>query len=372
VSSVRYVPGNAQHLGSREDQQDSFGFSRLEAESSSSHGGFLAVIADGMGGLANGKEASQAAIQAFLSSYGAKPEKESVPDALQRAVLDANRAVVQSGTGSGAPGGVGSTLVAAAFCQQSLYWASVGDSALYLLREGHLTMLTGAHTYANDLDLRASKGSISAEEAISHPDREALTSYLGQDPLAEMELTVKPFPLQDGDQVLLSTDGIFKTLSEAEMQDAVDQNPQRSCEQWVRRALDANLEHQDNLTVLAVGLDSVDHADPSADLGADPDPERTVSGRRQSAKIRRQKFAIAAICIALVCGAIAFAVLAHLRRRIPLASPARTQPAAQHAEPAKSAAPTQSGDQDSRLRKTPNALKDKKPPQKALKENLKF
>jgi PPM family protein phosphatase len=357
VSSLRYVPGNAQHIGSRQDQQDSFGFSCLDAESSSSHRGFLAVIADGMGGLANGKEASRVAIQAFLASYEVKREDESVPEALQRAVLDANRAVVEAGTRSGAPGDVGSTLVAAVLCKQSLYWASVGDSALYLLRQGHLTTLNCGHTYANDLDRRASEGSISAQEAFRHPDRETLTSYLGQDPLAEIELTVKPFPLQGGDQVLLSTDGLFKTLSEAEMQDAVDQDPQRSCEQWVRRALDANLEHQDNLTVLAVGFDSDDRTNPGA--------ERTASGRRRSTKTR-QKYAIAAICIALVCGAIVFAVLAHFRRRIQLASPAQMRLATQRAKPA------QHGDQDSRLGKTSEAPKGENPPRKASRQSLKF
>ena len=252
---MRYVPGNAQHIGSRQEQEDSFGFSDLEDSSLVRHGGFVAAVADGMGGLAHGRNASQAGIRAFLESYALKNEDEEIPHAMERAVRDANHAVVQVGKEMGAPGDVGSTLVAVALRGLSLYWISVGDSAFYLMRNGRLTLLNNAHTYANELDRKVAEGSMSREQAQEHPDREALTSYLGQQPLKEIDRNVKAFPLQAGDQVLLCTDGVFKTLAEEQMNGAMDKSPQRSCERVLQQALAMHKEHQDNLTVLSIGIE---------------------------------------------------------------------------------------------------------------------
>lgn len=252
---MRYVPGNAQHIGSRQQQEDSFGFSDLENSSLVRCGGFVAAVADGMGGLAHGREASQTAIRAFLESYAMKSEDEEIPHAMERAARDANHAVVQVGKEMGAPGDVGSTLVAVALRGSSLYWISVGDSAFYLMRKGRLTLLNNAHTYANELDRKVAEGSMSREQAQDHPDREALTSYLGQQPLKEIDRNVKAFPLQAGDQVLLCTDGVFKTLAEEQMNGAMDKSPQRSCECLLQSTLAMHKQHQDNLTVLSIGLE---------------------------------------------------------------------------------------------------------------------
>ncbi len=252
---MRYVPGNAQHIGSRQQQEDSFGFSDLENSALVFHGGFVAAVADGMGGLAHGRDASQAGIRTFLESYARKPQDEEVPLAMERAMLDANEAVIQVGKQMGTPGDVGSTLVAIALRGLSLYWISVGDSGLYLWRNGQLTWLNNTHTYANELDRKAAEGEISLHQAQQDPDREALTSYLGQHPLKEMDRNVKAFPLQAGDQVLLCTDGVFKTLTGEQMNDAMETIPQRSCERMLQQALAINKQHQDNLTVLSVGIE---------------------------------------------------------------------------------------------------------------------
>lgn len=215
----------------------------------------MAAVADGVGGLAHGRNASRAVIRTFLESYARKLQDEDVPLAMERAVREANEAVIEAGKVLGTPGDVGSTFAAIALKGSSLYWISVGDSGLYLWRHGQLTLLNNAHTYANELDRKVAEGMISREQAQEHPDREALTSYLGQQPLKEMDRNVKAFPLQAGDQVLLCTDGVFKTLAEERMNDAMEKIPQRSCERMLQQALAMNKPHQDNLTVLSIGLE---------------------------------------------------------------------------------------------------------------------
>ena len=151
------------------------------------HGGMLALVADGMGGMAHGGEASRLAVRAFLRQYASKQLGESIPQALGRAVEAADRSVVEFAESVGLARDVGSTLVAAAFTPSGLYWMSVGDSALYLCRDGALTQLNHPHTLSARLAELVKRGDMSPEDAAIDPDRDALTSYVGAGPIAEID-----------------------------------------------------------------------------------------------------------------------------------------------------------------------------------------
>lgn len=271
---MKYVPGNAQHLGSRKDQQDSFGFSDPNEERFVSHGGFLAVLADGMGGLDHGRAASSLAVKTFLAAYHSKTEQEEIPAALERAALQANAAVWSLAEQAGSEGNVGTTLVAAALAQDSLHWISVGDSALYLFRDGTLSLLTTSHTYANELDVKAAAGQISHEAALSDPQRDALTSYLGIRELQEMDRNAVPFPLLAADRIVLCSDGLFKTLSEEKIAAELSESPQNACEALVRKGVEQGFDHQDNITVLCVGIE-----DEKKEAAVPSPPSRAVRSR---------------------------------------------------------------------------------------------
>src|SRR5262249_14454703 len=160
---------NAQHIGARSAQQDSFGFSDPDDRPFVAHAGIAAVVADGMGGLANGSAASSAAVQAFLKTYESKDPDESVPDALFRAIESANLAGPSRSRKSGGSQSAGPPLAAVAVHQDCLYWVSAGDSRVYLLREGEVGQLTADHIYAADLAAEVDTGRITREEAVSHP-----------------------------------------------------------------------------------------------------------------------------------------------------------------------------------------------------------
>ena len=126
---MRIVPGNARSAGARESQQDEFGFSDMEDRAFTAHGGVLAVVADGMGGLAMGREAARTAKTAMIREYEAKPPQEDVPRALHHALRQANAAVFEMARRAGIEEGkTGSTLAAAVVRGENPYWASVGDS----------------------------------------------------------------------------------------------------------------------------------------------------------------------------------------------------------------------------------------------------
>jgi serine/threonine protein phosphatase PrpC len=249
---MRFLPGNAQHIGSRHSQQDSFGFGDPDDAEFLSHGGFLAVVCDGMGGMEYGDAASRTAVRAFLEAYRHKSSEESIPGALERSVLEANHQVVSLAHRLGMSEGIGTTLVAVALYERSMYFISVGDSGVYVASGGDLRMVNHPHVFANMLDKAVARGAISREDALAHPERESLTSFIGAEVLEEIDRNVEPFPMIEGDTILLASDGMFKTLAHAEIAGSRPQNPQAWPETLVELTLSKKREFQDNVTVLSV------------------------------------------------------------------------------------------------------------------------
>jgi PPM family protein phosphatase len=242
--------GNAQHIGARKEQQDSFGFSDPSVKHAVDHGGFVGVVADGMGGLSHGQEASSIAVRSFLAAYQAKTPGESVVDALTRSLMEANRAVVSMlGAGSAAQGGT--TLAAAALLDEKVYWISAGDSRIYWLHGNELTRLTADHVYATKLNREVALGRSSWEAARNHPERGSLTSYLGQPEPALIDRNLKPLILHDNESIVLCSDGFYRGLSDGEITSHFSADPQHACASLVELVLAKDRKQQDNLTVIA-------------------------------------------------------------------------------------------------------------------------
>jgi serine/threonine protein phosphatase PrpC len=249
-----YAPGNAQDVGKREDQQDSFGFSDPRDTSFMAHGGMLALVADGMGGMAHGADASRLAVRAFLQQYTSKRLGEPITQALTRAAEAADRSVFEFAASVGRARDVGSTLVAAAFTPSGLYWVSVGDSALYLCRDGSLTQLNHPHTLSARLAELVKRGDMSPEDAAIDPDRDALTSYIGAGAITEIDSPSEGVAITPGDTVILCSNGLYRALRHEEISRiaAGAADAQEAADALVADALARELPHQDNVTVLCV------------------------------------------------------------------------------------------------------------------------
>lgn len=205
---MKVIPANAQHVGARHEQQDAFGFTDIDEATFVAHGGVLAVLADGMGGLEMGRPASQCAVQTILTTYAAKSPEIAIPEALTQALRRANAAVLQLAEEAGCRGGVGTTVVAAVIHQSQLHWISVGDSRLYLYRQGTLTQLTTDHSCAVDLIRAVERVDLTQAEVALHPERHSLTSYVGLPSLDTMDASTTPVLLHAGDRMLLCSDGV--------------------------------------------------------------------------------------------------------------------------------------------------------------------
>ncbi len=275
--------GNAQHIGARPQQEDSFGFSDPTDKAFICHGGFLGIVADGMGGLTQGGAASTTAVRSFLASYQTKTPKESVVDALLRSLLETNR-IVHERAESASAGDAGTTLAAAVVLNEELYWISVGDSRIYWLHNYELTRLTADHIYSTKLNRDVAQGKISRSEAQHHPERASLTSYLGHLEPALVDRNLRPLILHDNDCVVLCSDGFYRALSDAEITDSFHGNAQHACDSLVQLVLEKERKQQDNLTVIALKARESDHLFPSLSAHA-------------------RLFLILAICIVLLSSA---------------------------------------------------------------------
>lgn len=244
------VPGSAQHIGEREEQQDAYCFSALDESEAVQKYGVLAVLADGMGGLAMGREASHLAVRSMLRAYTMKSDEEDIPQALERAIRTANRDVYELAVNHELEWGVGTTLIAAVVSEGWLYWTSAGDSRIYLYREGMLSALTKDHIYAKRLDELVKAGHMTPEEADRHPERQLLTSYLGIPELQEIDSHTAPYRLQPEDWILLCSDGLYEGLTEQLMSEAAKLPPQPAAEFIVQQVIAEGRPYQDNATIV--------------------------------------------------------------------------------------------------------------------------
>ncbi|WP_295427121.1 protein phosphatase 2C domain-containing protein [uncultured Thiodictyon sp.] len=243
-------PGNAQWIGRREEQQDSFGFAGFDQPAFRAHAGVLVVLADGMGGMSNGREAGRLAVQQMMAAYREKGPDESIPDALMRGLTTANRSVYDLACGSEGEGNVGTTLVAAAVRGEDLFWVAVGDSRLYLYRhaDGSLTQCTQDHNHGNELLLRVAAGELSRETVASDPDREALTSFVGMAEIPQVDRNLRSLALAPGDRLLLCSDGVHGVLGEAELQQALTLDAQPATDALIAAVKAKAIDTQDNAT----------------------------------------------------------------------------------------------------------------------------
>jgi protein phosphatase len=248
---LRCLVGNGQHRGRRKRQEDSFAFSDPCDEAFVARAGFISVLADGMGGMARGREASSLAVETILEAYAVKSEAETVPAALKRAFIRANEVVFELGREVGLPGAVGTTALAAVFFEKKLFWAWAGDSRLYLWRRGSLHRLTEDHNLATRLEGEG----VSPEAIARNPEREALTSFFGFPAIPHLGLSEVPLPLEEDDRILLCSDGLYRSLDEPEIAALLADDPRRAGEILVDRVLAKKRPRQDNVTALVVAVE---------------------------------------------------------------------------------------------------------------------
>lgn len=239
--------GKVHNIGRRSGQQDSLGMTSFD-------GGTLAIVADGMGGLSDGDRVSQQIVMTMLQdSTILKPGRTE--NCLYEMIAHANREVNQM-LGAENQYKSGSTVIAALIEPDGFQWATVGDSHIYLYRGNQLLLLNREHVYEAELMQMAVNGRISFQSVKTDKSRSGLTSFIGMGELKYIDGSTKKLTYQTGDWLLLMSDGVFNTLSEAEICRIVQESAcaAEAAERMEQAVLAKQNPKQDNFTAILLEL----------------------------------------------------------------------------------------------------------------------
>lgn len=203
----------------------------------------LLVVADGMGGHKAGDFASRYAVESLKDAL--KKGTEDGPEAMiKKAIQFANQKLVEASRQDARLEGMGTTLVAATVIEQTLYFANVGDSRLYLLNHG-IKQLSRDHSFVQEM---VRLGGINAEDAKHHPDKNIITRAVGVG--EKLEIDFFEYRLQKGDMILMCTDGLSNMIEDEEILRIVKSS--RDIVEAVERLIESANENggQDNIGVI--------------------------------------------------------------------------------------------------------------------------
>jgi serine/threonine protein phosphatase PrpC len=239
--------GKIHNIGRRSGQQDSLGITEFD-------GGTLAVVADGMGGLADGDKVSQKIVMTMLQD-AAQLKTGDTTNRLYEMVAHVNREVNQM-LGEENRYKCGSTLIAVLVEKGYFQWISVGDSHIYLYRGGKLLLLNREHVYEVDLLTQAVNGEVSFAEVVHDPKRKGLTSFIGMGELKLVDGSRNRLEIQQGDMLLLMSDGVFNTVSESIIEQTIRETKDaaEAAARLEEKVLARQNTKQDNFTAIIMEI----------------------------------------------------------------------------------------------------------------------
>ncbi len=187
------------------------------------------VIADGVGSYRRGKKAAELAVESILRSF-ARFDGNDPGAWLQGALQEAHRLIKERSFEEATLGKLKSTCAVVVILEDKAFWASVGDSRIYIFRDGSLLHRTRDHSVVQVL---LDMGEIQPEEVSKHPDRNRILRVLGMEEDMKPLVASEGLSLRHGDGILLCTDGFWGLIADHTVVDIVYRNFQHSAQQVV-------------------------------------------------------------------------------------------------------------------------------------------
>jgi len=236
----------AQHIGDRKEQQDRVGIFPHPRR----RGVALAAVADGMGGHAGGALAAEQVLHTVRSNLEQYSVSEETPRTLlETSMLEAHTLIKTMRTVNEKD--PHSTAVMLLLQPGKVSWAHCGDSRLYRFRGDRSLFHTSDHSYVEHL---LTQGKISAEEALTHPNRNVLITSLGGRETPRIDFG-EAEDLQDGDSFLLCSDGLWGYFRDDELAGVVNAFPaRRAAETLIERARQRANGEGDNVSIAVLKL----------------------------------------------------------------------------------------------------------------------
>lgn len=242
--TIQYSAAALRGMGDRQYQEDTYLIDERPDDRL-----LLAMIADGMGGMQDGRLASRTAVSIVRHAFRRFDASADLAPQLKEALCKANDELYAMMHADG-----GTTGVACVFTDRGMYYAGVGDSFLLLRRGKVLYHLNRRqNVYYTLLGEQIRRGEMSRAPAEFHPERAALTGWLGMKELRDVDRYLRPLPLLPGDTVLLCSDGIGDVLSDEVLLACLSEpTAEDMCRRIDEMILDCCGRHQDNYSAVAV------------------------------------------------------------------------------------------------------------------------
>ena len=232
--------GNAQIIGTRERQDDSFATSIMPY-------GVMAIVADGIGGYINGNLASKIAVETYLDEFERRNATDNISYYFQTsAVLSNGRIRDEFGEAKG-----GTTAVAVVLTEGKMYWTSVGDSNIAVIRNKRLIEINRKENVKNWLEDQYLAGAINKEAAMGGPMDKRLVNYLGYDGFKKASESDRPILLKKKDQILIYSDGV-EVIGQIELENIMSRKgtAQKKAEMIMEAIENKKVNSKDNSTII--------------------------------------------------------------------------------------------------------------------------
>ena len=250
--SMHINTGNSQNQGARPYQEDSFGYSNIIDSNIVTNKGMLAILSDGMGGLANGKSVADYVVQASIAMFDSINPQANISEQLENIVRYINDSVCEQYAADGSSK-AGATMVFAYIFKNRIYWITVGDSRLYCYRNGHLLQMNEDHDYKNQLYREYINEGGNLQEVEEDGQKDSLVCFIGKKEIPYVDVSLKGYRIKPNDTFVLCSDGIYNGISQDSMKDILSNyDAQTASDKIVSNVLSSRFPGQDNMTVMVI------------------------------------------------------------------------------------------------------------------------
>ncbi len=295
TSHSSYPVAAATHPGmTGKNNEDRYAVSAYRLKKRSRVPVLLAVLTDGIGGHRAGEVAAEIAVERISQAVAASDGTRAV-ETLRQAITQASQEIYALASSDPGRQGMGTTCVCAWIIDQHLYAASVGDSRLYLIRQGDIQQLNTDHTWVQEA---IEQGSLKPEQIKGHPNQHVIRRYIGSPNPPEVDFRLRLFQgsgeladrtevnqgmlLKEGDRLVLTTDGLTDLVPESEILAAHRKTGLEQANQKLIELANQRGGH-DNITVVAIEI-----------------PRRTLVERLATSNRLFGAAAIAAVTLAVI------------------------------------------------------------------------
>ena len=269
---MQYLTASVSLLGDRQKNQDRITI--FEQQDT-----VLLVLADGLGGRPGGEFAAQTLVDTAAEQFQREPVPIKEPIAFMQELLETTHTrIVEDGKRQTPPINPGTTAVLCIMQQGHAWWTHVGDSRLYLFRQGQMVERTQDHSVVENM---LAGGKLESNDSGGHPLRNVVTRCLGMSDNPPIISLSKKTPLKPGDIMLLCSDGFWEPLNDNSVASGLFEGKlQTALDGLAHRAENINAPQSDNVSAIALQVMSLKLRTRSIPRSKTPHPNAGKTANR--------------------------------------------------------------------------------------------